>query len=91
MSQLKGLIHHIGPTQKVNDNFSKREFILITEHDTQFPQYITLACNNAKIALLNNVKEGDLVVVDININGKLTKNDNTKAFNNLVAYQINKA
>ena len=52
MAQLKGLIHHIGETQKVNDNFSKREFILITEHDTQFPQYITLACNNAKICIV---------------------------------------
>ena len=41
MAQLKGLIHHIGETQKVNDNFSKREFILITEHDTQIGMKIT--------------------------------------------------
>lgn len=90
MPQLKGRIYHIGKTEQVTDNFSKREFILTTDITTQYPQYITLACNNSKTALLDNLKEGDMVIVEININGKLSSKDEKKAFNNLVAYQIKK-
>ena len=90
MPQLKGRIYHIGKTEQVTDNFSKREFILTTDINSQYPQYITLACNNSKTALLDNLKEGDMVIVEININGKLSSKDDKKAFNNLVAYQIKK-
>ena len=91
MPQLQGRIYHIGKTEQVTDNFSKREFILTTDVTTQYPQYITLGCNNAKTSLLDDFKEGDMVIVEININGKLSNKDDKKAFNNLVAYQIKKA
>jgi hypothetical protein len=64
--------------------------LVVPDITTQYPQYITLACNNSKTALLDNLKEGDMVIVEININGKLSSKDENKAFNNLVAYQIKK-
>lgn len=91
MPQLQGRIYHIGKTEQVTPNFSKREFILTTDITTQYPQYITLACNNQKTSLLDNFKEGDMVIVEININGKLSNREENKAFNNLVAYQIKMA
>lgn len=88
MAQVQGKIHHIGSVEQITDNYSKREFILNTDTETQYPQHVTLCLNNQKASLIDNFKVGDEVVVDINIQGKLAKNDNTKAFNNLVAYKI---
>jgi hypothetical protein len=86
--QVNGELHHIGGTNQVTDNFSKREFILITEQNTNRPQYIKIEFNQAKCNLLDNYQVGDKVSVDFSIKGNLDKNDSTKAYTKLEAWKI---
>lgn len=88
MPQLNGEIHHIGQPKKVTDNFTKVEFIVVTEKNTKYPQYIQLYLANQKMDLIKDFREGQQVSVDYNLQGRLDKNDNTKCFNQLQAYKI---
>lgn len=90
MPQLNGEIHHIGQPKKVTDNFTKVEFIVVMDKDTQYPQHIQLYVANQKAEILNGLKQGDKVTIDFNLQGRLDKNDNTKCFNQLQAYKIQK-
>lgn len=90
MPQLQGRIYHIGKTEQVTDNFSKREFILQTEATTQWSQFIRMECQNKKIELLDKVKEGDNVSVDFNLQGRLDRNKKNVAYNTLSAWKIEK-
>jgi hypothetical protein len=38
--EITGKIYKINETQVVSDRFSKREFILTTEHNTPYPQSV---------------------------------------------------
>lgn len=89
MNQVKGTIHFIGAEERVTDNFSKKEFIVKT--DEQYPQHIRMEFNNTQIGLLSSFKVGDKVAVDINLRGKLKKDDETKCFVTLQAWKIQKA
>ncbi len=86
--QVNGELHHIDVTKQVNDNFSKREFVLITEQNTPRPQYIKMEFVQAKCNLLDNYQVGDKVSVDFSIKGNLDKNDSTKAYTKLEAWKI---
>ena len=55
--QVHGQLHHIGSTQQITDNFSKREFILITDQQTQYPQFIKMEVSNQKMVLLDKFQE----------------------------------
>ena len=51
--QLHGELHFIDVTKQLNDNFSKREFVLITEQNTSRPQFIKMEFVQAKCLLLD--------------------------------------
>lgn len=85
--QINGEIHSIKSTQQVSDNFSKREFILVTDQSTPYPQHIKLEFTNQKCNILDNYNEGDKVSVDFNLRGNLHKDT---AFNTLQAWKIEK-
>jgi len=88
--QVNGQLHFIGGTQQITDNFSKREFILITDQSTQYPQFIKMEVSNQKMALLDKFKEGENVSVDFNLQGRLDKKNENNAFNTLSAWKIEK-
>lgn len=88
--QVNGQIHFIHQDKQVNDNFTKRDFILITDQNTNFPQFINLQFNNVKCRLLDAYKKGDNVKVEFNLQGRLDKNDNQKSYNTLQAWKIEK-
>lgn len=87
MPQLNGVIHSIKQTQNISDKFSKREFILATEHATPYPQYIKMEFTQDKCILLDQYAEGDNVSVDFNLRGNLHKDT---AFVTLQAWKIQK-
>lgn len=88
--QVHGQLHHIGSTQQITDNFSKREFILITDQQTQYPQFIKMEVSNQKMVLLDKFQEGENVSVDFNLQGRLDKRNENNAFNTLSAWKIEK-
>jgi len=85
--QINGEIHSIKSTQQVSDNFSKREFILITDQLTPYPQHIKFEFTQSKCNLLDNYNDGDKVSVDFNLRGNLHKDT---AFVTLQAWKIEK-
>ncbi len=88
MNQIKGTLHFIENENRVNDNFTKKEFIVKT--DETYPQFIRMEFHNSQIGLLSSFKVGDKVSVDINLRGKLKKDDETKCFITIQAWKISK-
>lgn len=87
--ELKGVLIHIGEYQKVKD-FVKREFVIETQE--QYPQKIVLELHQDRVALIDPYKLGDIVNVSLNIRGKAyqDKNGQTRYFNTLLAWKIQK-
>lgn len=77
--QINGEIYKIGDTQKVSDRFSKREFILITEKSTPYPQHVKMEVTQDNCNKLNSYSVGDEVSVDFNIRGRLHNGTNGEA------------
>ena len=89
--ELEGKIKLIKKTESFGSNgFQKRVFVLITDHDKDYPQHIQLEFHKDKCQLLDNFKVGQEVKVGININGRewTDPQGNVKHFNSIVAWFI---
>jgi hypothetical protein len=87
--ELKGTIKHIFDTQTVGSNgFKKREFVLVT--DERYPQTVKIELVQEKTSLLDQFKEGDDVIVSINIRGREWVNPEGKTiyFTSIQAWRI---
>jgi single-strand DNA-binding protein len=84
-----GTIYKINDTQVVSERFSKREFIIITDASTPYPNHIKLDVTQDKCALLDKYKVGQEVSVDFNLKGRLFNGMNREqCFINLNAWKI---
>lgn len=84
-----GLIKVILPTQQVSDKFAKREFVVTTELESKYPQYVTFQLTQDKCALLDTINVGQEVKVHFNLRGREWNGpDGTKYFNTLEAWRI---
>lgn len=81
--EITGTIKVIFDTQTFSSGFSKREFVITTQ--TKFPQEIKLECLKEKAAMLDNLKEGQAVKVQFDINGR---EYNGRYFVNLNAWRV---
>lgn len=89
--ELEGKIKLIEKTESFGNNgFQKRVFVLVTDHDKDYPQHIKLEFHKDKCQLLDNFKVGQEVKVGININGRewTDPQGNVKHFNSIVAWFI---
>lgn len=66
---ITGSIKLIGPTQQVNDRFSKRELV-ISEPSGQRPQHIPIEFTQDRTGMLDSFKVGDEVTVTCYVNGR---------------------
>ncbi|MBL7771660.1 MAG: DUF3127 domain-containing protein [Chitinophagaceae bacterium] len=81
-----------GETTAVSEKFSKREFVLITEMSSQYPQYISLQLTQEKCALLDNFQIGDEMKVSFNLRGREWNGpQGLRYFNSLEAWRLEKA
>ena len=88
--QLKGRIELIKDAQQVTSTFTKRELVLTTDENTDYPQSVLVEFTQDKTSLLDQYNVGDVVTVDINIRGrKWTAPDGVdKYFNTIQAWKI---
>jgi len=85
--KLQGTLYRIFPTEQVNDNFSKRNFVL--EVAGEYPQKIQFQAIKERCDLLDSYTIGDEVTVHFDIQGKeFTKDGKTNFFNNLNAWKL---
>jgi hypothetical protein len=84
---IKGTMYRIFPTEQVNENFTKRNFVLEVPGD--YPQKILFQTIKERCDLLDSYTIGDEVTVHFDIQGKeFTKDNKTNFFNNLNAWKL---
>ena len=78
-------------TQVVSESFSKREFVL-TVVDGAFSNDILIQLTKDKVTLINDINIGDMLEVEVNLNGKCWVNPQgeEKYFNSLSAWKVSK-
>jgi len=69
-NSITGKIAVINETQLVSDRFKKREFVLITDEDTKYPQFRKLEFVQDKCDILDQYQVGQTVDVEFNMNGR---------------------
>ncbi|MFK5981475.1 MAG: DUF3127 domain-containing protein [Flavobacteriaceae bacterium] len=90
--QLNGSIKLIGETQTFGDKgFIKREMVLITEEDSQYPQPISIEFIQDKCDILDGCLVGQSVEVSINIKGRewVSPQGEVKHFNTINGWRVN--
>lgn len=86
--QVQGKILMIFDEKQITEKFVNRQFIVQTEE--RYPQKLSLELQQQAVDLIDPFKEGDFVVVDINIKGRewVSPQGETKYFNTLEAWKI---
>ncbi|MEW6470437.1 MAG: DUF3127 domain-containing protein [Bacteroidota bacterium] len=86
---ITGTIKVIHKEEKVNDNFTKRVFV-ITDNSSQYPQIIPFELVKDKCSLIDKFKVGDEVKVHFNIRGRewTSPKGEIKYFTSLNAWRI---
>jgi hypothetical protein len=89
IQKVSGKVYKVGQEEIKSEKFKKREVILEVIEGT-YKQYLTVQFSNAKCDLLNNVRQGDMISVSINLKGRLwTGADGVeKSFNTIEGWQI---
>lgn len=84
MYEAKGNIKWIGDTQSFPSGFSKREFVVTTQHD-KYPQDIKFEVVKEKCAMLDEYSIGSEVTVSFDIRGN---EYNGKYYVNLACWKL---
>ena len=78
-------------TQKVNEKFQKRDFVITIDASTPYPQQISFQITQDKCALLDKFDVGDELKVNFNLRGREWSGaEGTKFFNTLEAWRVEK-
>ena len=89
--EITGILKAKFDTQVVSEKFKKREFILTTEGDTQYPQHLSIQVTQDKCLLLDAVNVGDELKVSINLQGREWSGpQGIKYFNTITAWKIDR-
>ena len=87
--KIKGTVYKVSQEEIKSEKFKKREVIIeVVKGD--YKEYLSIQFSNAKCDLLNNVLQGDMISVSINLKGRLwTGADGVeKSFNTFEGWQI---
>lgn len=92
--QLQGVLLQTTGIEQITETFKKTNLIIQTEHDTQYPQEVSIEVHNDNIAKLTEcgAKPGDIVSVDCNLRGRKYSKDGQadRWFNTIVMWKIAK-
>lgn len=85
--ELKGTIVAIFTEKQVTDNFSKQDFVIRIDEETQYPNEVKIEATNTKIALLKGVAVGNKVIIKCNLGGRKLKGEE-KWFNQITLWDL---
>jgi hypothetical protein len=88
--EAKGIIHKIFETVQVSDKFRKREFVLVIDHTSPYPQNVSFQLTQDKVSLIDGYKPGEEVTVSFSLRGRewTSPQGETKYFNTIDAWRI---
>jgi hypothetical protein len=89
--EAKGIIHKIFETVQVSEKFKKREFVLVIDHTSPYPQNVSFQLSQDKVSLIDGYKPGEEVTVSFNLRGREwtdPSSGETKYFNTIDAWKI---
>jgi len=91
---ITGEVFEVFPTKQVTDKFCKREFVVKTSDNADYPEFLPIEVIQDKCGHLDYIQKGDKVDVSVNIKGRPWTNPKTKEeryFLSLQAWKIDKA
>jgi hypothetical protein len=91
MLSVTGKIYQIQDIQKINDTFSKREFVLeLTNDDQVYVQKVSFSLLRDKVNLIDGIEKGQEVEVKFYLNGRdwTSPQGEVKFFNTLDAQEV---
>ncbi len=89
--EISGTLKVKSDTQVISEKFSKRDFVITIDEETQYPQYISLQLVQDKCSQLDNYNVGDQMKVSFNLRGREWSGpQGIKYFNSLEAWRIEK-
>lgn len=89
--EVTGILKVKFDTQVVSEKFKKREFVLTTDAESQYPQFISMQVTQDKCLLLDAVNVGDELKVSINLRGREWSGpQGIKYFNTIEAWKIDR-
>jgi single-strand DNA-binding protein len=86
-----GIIKTITPVEEVNESMSKQTLVLEEVSDRQFKESIAVDFLNDRLAMVEEVKVGDVVTVSLNTRCNASKTTPDKFFNSINGWKIEKA
>lgn len=87
--EVTGILKVVFDTQKVSEKFSKREFVLTTDHTTTYPQHVSFQVTQDKCSIMDQFNVGDELKVQFNLRGREWSGpQGVKYFNTLEAWRI---
>ncbi|MBC7864578.1 MAG: DUF3127 domain-containing protein [Bacteroidia bacterium] len=89
MFQVQGILKVKNNEVQVSDRFKKREFVLTTEANSQYPQHVQFQLVQDKCSLINDFNVGEELKVSFNLRGReWAKDSEVRYFNTLDAWRI---
>ncbi len=87
---ISGSILEISEVQQIKETFKKREFILESTENPQYPEFIKFELIQDKCAIMDAHKAGDKITVHFNLKGRKWTDREGKVvyFNSLQAWKI---
>jgi len=68
--ELSGTLRVVRDTQVISDRFKKREFVVMIDEESQFPQPIMCQFTQDRCSKLDNFNSGDKVKVEFYLKGR---------------------
>lgn len=90
MLTFTGTLKVKSPEVRVSDKFKKRDFVVDSKPNDQYPNPVQFQLTQDRTSLLDPVIEGEEIVVHFNLGGREWKNPQgeIKYFNTLNAFKI---
>ena len=88
----EGRIHLKGDTEQITERFTKREFVVMTDESSRYPQYVSFQLTGQRCDMLDQFDVGDVVEIEFRLNGRqwTSPNGDVRFFNSLVVFGIDR-
>jgi hypothetical protein len=91
--QIQGRVHACFPAEQVTERFRKREFVLVLEEGSRYPQYVKFQLTGDRCEALDDFAAGDEVGVEFSLRGRewTSPKGEVRYFTSLEVWSIERA